>query len=301
MERSNYTRSEAADIIGVDKQTISNYISAGILVTTGNAKGCTTITGTSLHQFLNHRDDIEAIEREIGRYILLRKQTLEQSKQLYQQAMNEKEGMELFVQWRKNAPLFRSLLFETWTTLLGEPSGVCRRNVDIIRLVLQEGSYQQAAKLFGLSQERVRQCVLKNLKAFAKMHSVHRMTQQNKELSHRVKSLEQENSELRYKLELMAQNAREEEDFSDANPDRMALLNDPISEVLPDLSVRLQRALQCASIENLMTIVRMNKASLLRIRNLGKKCATELMDALEGLGLKLDMSNKEIYHYVNGR
>lgn len=301
MERNNYTRTEAAEILGVDRQTISNYISAGILVTTGNARGCTTITGISLHQFLNHRDDIEAIEREIGRYILMRKQTLEQAKQLYQQAMNEKEGMELFVQWQKNAPLFRSLLFETWTTLLDEPASVCQRNVDILHLVLQEGSYQQAAKLFSLSQERVRQCVLKNLKAFAKMHSVQRMNQQNKELSQRVKRLEQENSELRNKLELMAQNTREEEDFSHAQPDRMALLNDPISEVLPDLSVRLQRALQCAGIENLITIVRMNKYSLLRIRNLGKKCATELMDALEELGLKLGMSNQEIYNYVTGK
>ena len=301
MERSNYTRSEAAEIIGVDKQTISNYISAGILVTTGNAKGCTTITWSSLHQFLNHRDDIEAIEREIGRYILMRKQTLEQSKQLYQQAMNEKEGMELFVQWRKNAPFFRTMLFDTWTTLLDEPAGVCQRNVDILRLVLQEGSYQQAAKLFDLSQERVRQCALKSLKAFAKMHSIRRMKQQESSWTQRVKSLEHENAELRYKLELMSQSTRKEEDLSDANPDRMALLNGPISEALPDLSTRLQRALQCAHIENLMTIVRMNKTSLLRIRNLGKKCATELMDALESLGLKLDMSNKEIYCYVNGK
>lgn len=301
MERSNYTRTEAAEILGVDRQTISNYISAGILVTTGNARGCTTITGSSLRRFLLQRDNIETIDREIGRYILMRKQTLEQAKQLYQQAMNEKEGMELFVQWQKNAPLFRSLLFETWTTLLDEPASVCQRNVDILHLVLQEGSYLKAAKLFGLSQERVRQCVLKNLKAFAKMHSIQRMTQQNKELSQRVKSLEQENSELRNKLELMAQNTREEEDFSHAQSDRMALLNDPISEVLPDLSVRLQRALQCAGIENLITIVRMNKYSLLRIRNLGKKCATELMDALEELGLKLGMSNQEIYNYVTGK
>lgn len=301
MERSNYTRSEAAEIIGVDRQTISNYISAGILVTTGNAKGCTTITGSSLHRFLNHRDDIEAIDREIGRYILMRKQTLEQSKQLYQQAMNEKEGMELFVQWRKNAPFLRSLLFDTWTTLLDEPTGVCQRNVDILRLVMQDGSYQKAAKLFDLSQERVRQCALKSLKAFAKMNSIRSMKQQESRWAQRVKSLEQENAELRYKLELMTQSARKEEDLSDANPDRMALLNGPISEALPDLSIRLQRALQCAHIENLMTIVRMKKTAVLRIRNLGKKCATELMDALESLGLKLDMSNKEIYNYVNGK
>ena len=185
--------------------------------------------------------------------------------------------------------------------MLCELGVIYARERDVLIMMIEEKDFSVVAEKMGLTRERVRQIFVKAVRK----SSILTALRDKMDECDKVKT---ENSMLRatlsvYEKELDAYRmAKVERELMDAeNSKSEFLMRDSLCKLLcarvadQDFSVRALNCLFAADIKTIGDLARMEEASLLRMRNFGKRTLGELKKFLEDRGLSFGMDVDNIF------
>lgn len=280
MTHSDYiSRSEAATLLGVDRQTISNYIDKGMLSwrQIGQMK---YVLRSDLEKFraniLEYKVNNDIIQT------LISAQKVEMDR-LKAQLKSKRTAME---DAGYMLDIFLDLVREVMLTHKGCLNDREQRLVDIIcKDRAHFGiNFQEVAEDFFLSRERVRQITNTTMR---KLIELIQIREDNfKTLQNRCHCLEATVEALRAINNKAATKASPSPEFR----------SDIFKTKLVDcgLSIRAKNCLKCADIHTVGDLVMHNKTDLLQFRNFGRKSISEIETFLDSHNLHLGMTMDEV-------
>ena len=282
------SRDEAALLLDVTPQTISNWVEKGVL------KGhfvdrLLKIDKATVEKYFDTLSDLAFIEKRI----FAAKRDLQLAeKELEKNLDDTRSAIHLL---GKGVPAH--LLNEIFSAII-EASGddvLKEREKTILTMLLEGKDVEFVAEEYGLTRSRIMQIVSKAVRKLATVKTFSELRREYKQLvfdnanfqnviealQNRIKKLERINnidtapvSEYDYLL-------------GDKGGTFTAMMNTPVYDL--DISVRSLNCLKGADVDTLYDLVKCNKTDLMKFRNFGKKSLTELEDLLENLHLHFGM------------
>lgn len=275
---------EAANILGVHRQTISNYIKRGILMTSSTSG---TQPGKQLLVF--QQDVFKILKskkynlKDLYDRIALLKSELEVISRDYDEKIkNYREGLVSLEEY-KRVTNFLSLdkhnVVSFWFSNENKLNN--ERNINIIKEYLEGKSYGELSKKYLISSERIRQIIYRYFRVLkGRIHKIPKLVDDLKESTKRIIILEKENEDLKNinselkKYFLLNSNDKRFSPKDDYSPHGI-LLSDC------ELSVRALNCLNSADIKTLGDLLKYSKNDLLKFRNFGKRSLNELEEFLQ--------------------
>lgn len=282
------SRDEAALLLDVTPQTISNWVEKGVL------KGhfvdrLLKIDKASIEKYFDTLSDLAFIEKRI----FAAKRDLQLAeKELEKNLDDTRSAIHLL---GKGVPAH--LLNEIFSAII-EASGddvLKEREKTILTMLLEGKDVEFVAEEYGLTRSRIMQIVSQAVRKLATVKMFSELRREYKQLvfdnanfqnviealQNRIKKLERINnidtapvSEYDYLL-------------GDKGGTFTAMMNTPVYDL--NISVRSLNCLKGADVDTLYDLVKCNKTDLMKFRNFGKKSLTELEDLLESLHLHFGM------------
>ena len=282
------SRDEAALLLDVTPQTISNWVEKGVL------KGhfvdrLLKIDKATIEKYFDTLSDLAFIEKRI----FAAKRDLQLAeKELEKNLDDTRSAIHLL---GKGVPAH--LLNEIFSAII-EASGddvLKEREKTILTMLLEGKDVEFVAEEYGLTRSRIMQIVSKAVRKLATVKTFSELRREYKQLvfdnanfqnviealQNRIKKLERINnidtapvSEYDYLL-------------GDKGGTFTALMNTSVYDL--EISVRSLNCLKGADVDTLYDLVKCNKTDLMKFRNFGKKSLTELEDLLESLHLHFGM------------
>lgn len=282
------SRDEAALLLDVTPQTISNWVEKGVL------KGhfvdrLLKIDKATIEKYFDTLSDLAFIEKRI----FAAKRDLQLAeKELEKNLDDTRSAIHLL---GKGVPAH--LINEIFSVII-EASGddvLKEREKTILTMLLEGKDVEFVAEEYGLTRSRIMQIVSHAVRKLATVKTFSELRREYKQLvfdntnfqnviealQNRVKKLERINnidtapvSEYDYLL-------------GDKGGTFTAMMNTPVYDL--DISVRSLNCLKGADVDTLYDLVKCNKTDLMKFRNFGKKSLTELEDLLESLHLHFGM------------
>jgi len=282
------SRDEAALLLDVTPQTISNWVEKGVL------KGhfvdrLLKIDKATIEKYFDTLSDLAFIEKRI----FAAKRDLQLAeKELEKNLDDTRSAIHLL---GKGVPAH--LINEIFSVII-EASGddvLKEREKTILTMLLEGKDVEYVAEEYGLTRSRIMQIVSHAVRKLATVKTFSELRREYKQLvfdntnfqnviealQNRVKKLERINnidtapvSEYDYLL-------------GDKGGTFTAMMNTPVYDL--GISVRSLNCLKGADVDTLYDLVKCNKTDLMKFRNFGKKSLTELEDLLESLHLHFGM------------
>lgn len=282
------SRDEAALLLDVTSQTISNWVEKGVL------KGhfvdrLLKIDKATIEKYFDTLSDLAFIEKRI----FAAKRDLQLAeKELEKNLDDTRSAIHLL---GKGVPAH--LINEIFSVII-EASGddvLKEREKTILTMLLEGKDVEFVAEEYGLTRSRIMQIVSHAVRKLATVKTFSELRREYKQLvfdntnfqnviealQNRVKKLERINnidtapvSEYDYLL-------------GDKGGTFTAMMNTPVYDL--GISVRSLNCLKGADVDTLYDLVKCNKTDLMKFRNFGKKSLTELEDLLESLHLHFGM------------
>lgn len=282
------SRDEAALLLDVTPQTISNWVEKGVL------KGhfvdrLLKIDKATIEKYFDTLSDLAFIEKRI----FAAKRDLQLAeKELEKNLDDTRSAIHLL---GKGVPAH--LINEIFSVII-EASGddvLKEREKTILTMLLEGKDVEFVAEEYGLTRSRIMQIVSHAVRKLATVKTFSELRREYKQLvfdntnfqnviealQNRVKKLERINnidtapvSEYDYLL-------------GDKGGTFTAMMNTPVYDL--GISVRSLNCLKGAGVDTLYDLVKCNKTDLMKFRNFGKKSLTELEDMLDGLHLHFGM------------
>jgi len=282
------SRDEAAMLLDVTPQTISNWVEKGILKY-HQVDHQLKIDKATIEKYFDTLSDLAFIEKRI----FAAKRDLQLAeKELEKNLDDTRSAIHLL---GKGVPAH--LLNEIFSAII-EASGddvLKEREKTILTMLLEGKDVEFVAEEYGLTRSRIMQIVSKAVRKLATVKTFSELRREYKQLvfdnanfqnviealQNRIKKLERINnidtapvSEYDYLL-------------GDKGGTFTAMMNTPVYDL--DISVRSLNCLKGADVDTLYDLVKCNKTDLMKFRNFGKKSLTELEDLLENLHLHFGM------------
>lgn len=268
MNKKYISRNEAAEILGVHPQTISNYADRGIIHIV-KRRGCVKVRYEDVEKLAAEIEDIVGIETRIANY----KAELQQTEAELQKEQVFKGGF--------TALAARNLteLFEKYV-----PSEN-KNDLDVTSYMLNHG-YKNTAWHFKMTETEVQSCGRRVLHEIRKHNTIFELEAVNNALKERNNNLSVENEILRARIKELGSDA---DDILNEEKEKNELLDKSVIPMAYDhqMSVRAINCLKIAEIYTVRDLVSYSKRDLLRIRNMGKKSLREIIEFVESLGLEL--------------
>ena len=281
MEKQKYIKaSDVALRFGVTRQTIRNWIDKGLLKAT-KLDGCHYVTMASVKAIEDKYSDIVVEEGTLEAYLKSLRTLTEEYKQSVEEYRNAIAGNKALAKNRFVIARFIPVVYD----LLRDGVQTTERGGLIIRRVIEGEDIRSIAQELGLTFERVRQILEKEL----------RMIRQNATPFY---TLRKENESLKSRIAILELNAKNLASLSiertvDGVPDNI------LTKKLVDCNLSV-RALNCLRdykeyvdgklverpIKTVGDLTRIHKTDLLKMRNCGKKTLREVDDLLAELGLE---------------
>lgn len=281
MEKQKYIKaSDVALRFGVTRQTIRNWIDKGLLKAT-KLDGCHYVTMASVKAIEDKYSDIVVEEGTLEAYLKSLRTLTEEYKQSVEEYRNAITDNKLLAKNRFVIARFIPVVYD----LLRDGVQTTERGGLIIRRVIEGEDIRSIAQELGLTFERVRQILEKEL----------RMIRQNATPFY---TLRKENESLKSRIAILELNAKNLASLSvertvDGVPDNI------LTKKLVDCNLSV-RALNCLKdykeyvygklverpIITVGDLTRIHKTDLLKMRNCGKKTLREVDDLLTELGLE---------------
>lgn len=269
------TRVEAATKLGVEPQTITNWVERGLLGGYCDKKS---------RRFYVNGDDVEKYAEQY-KMMSVSEESLNAKVKEFQEKereVNTKFDMllkeELLIQ-KSNDNNVRECLSNLYVILSNR--GV--RSTEVVVDYLNGISVASIADHHSLSRERIRQIIVKGLRAFVcDVENILFTIKENEKLREEVKSLK-----TKLAISLGASDDSE----------KRVIMPTVFSERLVNfnLSVRSLNVLTTKGIETVGDLVQHSMSELLKMRNFGKKSLSELDDLVHDLGLQWSMPVAKIY------
>ena len=284
------TRQEAADILNVSAQTISNWVKKGVLNAHYACDGRTVlIDRKSIEKYFDSLEDMAAMEQCITRT----QQSITEIKEKTEKDLEEMtsvkhlmgDGLPEFLFHE----IFSSVLYVAGESLLNE------RERHILEQLMDGWDMNDIADDYHLTRTRILQIARRAIHKVATMKNwaqCHKEYKQVMKDNQRLMILLADQQERIRKLEArMEQEQPDSHDMADIADYSSKALSDVLGRRLvhEKLSVRSLVCLKQAEIETVGQLVRCSRIDLLKLKHFGRKCLAEIENFLEGLHLSLGM------------
>ncbi len=282
------SRDEAALLLDVTPQTISNWVEKGIL------KGHLVdrqlrIDKATIEKYFDTLSDLAFIEKRV---FAARRDLQLAEKELEKNLDDTCSAIHLL---GKGVPAY--LLNEIFSAII-EACGndvLKERERTILTMLLEGKDVVDVAEDYGLTRSRIMQIAshavrkLATVKTFSELRKeCKQLVFENKNFPIVVQSFQNRIKELERLNDIEAVPVSEYDYLlGDKGGTFTALINTKIIDF--DITVRSLNCLKAADIETLGDLIRYNKTDLLKFRNFGKKSMTELDDLLDSMNLHFGM------------
>lgn len=280
------TRQEAAKILGVSPQTITNYMSKGVLSWKKTGAGYSKLVLREEIERLS--ESIEEFSADVNEIEQLKTELRKEKSRLRSEVRNTSESVgDLNVMFDLAYRIFKQAVTTNMDSL-------CERERHIAEIIFKKKDpyfcLRDVAEDFCLSRERVRQIICRMMKRISM--AIESKEEQIAKLEEEIKSLQEQ---------INAQNTVER-NHQDACSKGYKGKVFAMKLVDANLSVRSLNCLKAADIKTVGDLVSYEKEDIFKLRNLGRKSQRELTEFLEKLGLSFGMQTDEILNtlrYVN--
>ena len=287
---------EAANRLGVTRQTILNWAKSGVISVKRDG-----------HKGLPHLVDWETLEPLCGtvQEMLAAKEWFELRTKDYKDATNEletliKDTYDEIIARKRIVPFVDARDFYLSIPKMMQELGVLNeREAKVVTMLIEGKTMEEIGEDLYISRERVRQIFFKAIRKSS--HIAHL-----KEELDAYEQLKKKYATLQEAVNVMDDDFKEyvrmkvEAKTMDDDPVELSkedeflnFLSTPLSEF--DFSVRCLNCLRYADIRTIADLVRLQKRDVLCLRNFGKKSLTELDDFIEEKGLQWGMNVDELY------
>lgn len=282
------SRKEAAKLLDVNDQTITNWVNKGILIG-HKVDGYLKVDKSSIDRYFDSLKDIALM----GEHIRQMQESLSAKERELKASLDDACCAQELIGVGIPKYIFTPIL-EAVLGVAGEDVLTYREHIILVRLI--EGKpLDVLGQEFGISRTRVIQVVSRSLRKFFRMKSFSELRQENRilvkenESCHKViSSLQKSKRELEESLSLTSAVLSDYDDSSGHESGYISeLLGTDICHF--NLTTRSLNCLKAADIDTLGDLVSHDKSDLMRFRNFGKKSLSELQSIIEGFGLRWGM------------
>lgn len=311
------TRNEAAQLLDVEQQTVSNWVNKGVL--NGHmADGRLLIDRASIVKYFDELKDLAFMEKRIHSV----REELNTRESELNETLSDVCNARVILGNGVPSILFRDIfnavLESAGQVVLDERSAAVLR-----RMVIRGQDPEQIAAAYGLTRSRIMQIAQRAVRSLACMQNysdlrqeVKRLNNENEVLRNTVHALYVKNGQLQLELEKAGKDTHSlSENDNDLNMkvhykdecldmDLRTLLAKPMTDF--DFNVRVLNCLTSADIKTVGDLVRLSPMNLLRMRNMGKKSMKELESFMEDWhlrwGMDVDglMAKDMVQHIISG-
>lgn len=272
MERM--TRNDAAAYLGVDPQTITNWVNKGLL---GG------YNDKSSKRFWVNADDVKKYSEKYKMLSVSEDLLDREQKELLAGERKVNAKIQMLMHDALNVSSFSyDKIGGSLCTLLELTSQGGMREKKIMQAFFNGDRISNIAYEFGLSRERVRQIVIKAIRKFNySIEELADLKQENNSLKEEIKNV---------KMQLIMQEGEEEEHSDDVPPSVFS-----IRLVNCNLPVRVLNVTKAADIDTIGDLVQYSKFEMVKFRNFGKKSLMQLDEFIHEMGLEWGMDKAKIY------
>lgn len=270
------TRSDVAAMFGVSLQTVTNWLSRGLLQKCTPAKQ-SRISPDSVEALKAKNGDIVDTAQRIEAY---RRELRTLEEELEEQC----KDMRFRIVICQNKAYLAEVFSQTFTIL---SRGINDQRIDnAVCSYIKGQSVGDIASRYGITSERVRQLLTAGVRRLERATTYEQLLKWNAELRGTVAKLRTENQMLRESIQ--ASGCTPEE-----IPDELAgILSTKLADM--PLSVRAHNCLYSAGISTLYDLVRLKEQDLWQFRNIGRRSIEEIKGYLSSLNLSLGMNTKNV-------
>lgn len=293
MEKQKYIKaSDVAEMFGVTRETIRLWIKKGLLAAI-KLDGCNYVTMKSVRAIEDKYADIEVEEGAADAYLRKLRATNDNYQKSVEQLRDCCEWNHALRENKEQVVKLVPTLFEI-VKVCHYPSTT--RGEDMVSLLLEGKDVKTISEQFGVTPERVKQIIEKELRILRCECTIYRrLKEENESMREQIQTLKNNVASLeRAVVDMKIRN-------TDINIEKVPVdaQGNILTRSLEDFSLT-KRTMNCLKsyramiegkwidkpISSVGELTRLHKTDLLRIRNFGKKSLTELDDLLETLGLK---------------
>jgi len=279
---------KAAEMTGLNRQTIRNWINKGILQTRRNGK-TVYVNGDVLEKMATTIQEVEATRKAL----LEEKSRYEQERREYRELMDEMQDKRGISRYYKAATVaaVRSGFFVAVLELMNAYGEITERDAAVLRCLLEGGSYTEVAGLYGISRERARQLAEKAIRRSKCVEDIKYQIDKLHQKDAQILGLQQRIAELLKEKDVGAETYAAEKLAEDRT---WQLFQEKLTHPKFGLSVRTLNVLYSseANIETVGEMVTLCKSDFLKFRNFGRKSLMEIVDLAEKYGLQFGTDMK---------
>lgn len=274
MERM--TRNDAAAYLGVDPQTITNWVNKGLL---GG------YNDKSSKRFWVNADDVKKYSEKYKMLSVSEDLLDREQKELLASERKVNAKIQMLMHDALNVSSFSyDKIGGSLCTLLELTSQGGMREKNIMQAFFNGDRISDIADNFELSRERVRQIVIKAIRKFN--YAIEELV----DLKMENKSLKEEIKNVKMQFIMQEGEKEEEEQPEDVPPSLFS-----IRLVNCNLPVRVLNVTKAADIDTIGDLVQYSKLDMIKFRNFGKKSLMQLDDFIHEMGLEWGMDKAKIY------
>lgn len=284
------SRRDAAQMLQVEGQTISNWVEKGLL--TGHLiDGRLFVDKNTITRYFDTLQQLGQTEERINTTLAdvrRREEALDRRLENIATAEELAPGMP---EW------FRENVFCAVLAVAGNDV-LCERERSILELLINGRSMRDIHEEYGITRERVCQVVRK---AFRKIYTMRtfsdirqenkRLLRENKELKNVIKLLGSSTKDTQLEGEPLSEEMQKAAGRWYIGDGEITTIHSLLSASMSDfnLSVRALNCLKTAEVETLADLLRYDESELLKYRNFGRKSLKELVSFVEDFGLSFGM------------
>ena len=285
------SRQEAANLLNVSGQTISNWVEKGVLNAHYDCDGRNTmlIDRKSIEKYFDTLEELAFMEKRIA----LQKKTLREETDALEKELHDMTRAK-YLFGNGVSEFFLRDIFNCVLQVAGDEL-LKEREQKVLQHLMSGETLEEVAEYYYLTRSRILQIVNKainkvsTMKCWPKMHEEYkRVNAENQRITVML-----ENQQRRIKDLEMQLGMKDNTDGGESLVPGYSKLE--LAEILGirlrdcNLTVRSLNCLMSADIETIGDLVRYSKIDLLKLRWFGKKSLTELDDFLDSYNLSFGM------------
>ena len=263
---------QAADYMGVSRQTVSNYISRGILKAFGS-HNYPMVDKAAIDKIFDSINDVEASRMELAKMKEEINRDCEDTRKLLDDTRTEKT----LARYLKSIPIPTESGGILAAIISSMGNHLSPRSIDILNCFLRGKSVWEISKKYNVSNARLLQVARSGVCAIQQLPKY-------SDLEEKIDSLEKQNKQLKSYINNFMGGRMPDGKLTEEDCTTLRLWDTDLED-LP-LSVRTINGLRTVDITKLGEVIPLSKDDLRKISGIGHKCIGEIEDMLNSFGLE---------------
>lgn len=283
------TRNEAAELLGVTPQTISNYVKRGVLVeseTKDTNQKSMCILSSSVERLLNESYDLIKQADAIDSMRL----ELDELWDKYTSERNELEKLHKLLKISYGFHNNVEIISEILSAYLLEMNVLTQKELWLVTEILSSRSFRYIVDNSDLKSSDISTIYFRALKKLlsGRKPKYNELLDENYSLSELLKIEKEKTAVLEMQLKATEERLKVAEERIYVSDDCISIPQELMNISPAKLGVRVYNALKSNGLEYLYELALIEKDRLLRTRNFGRKCVVTVLNIMEVYGLEFD-------------